>query len=119
MLIDKKCSDIILWFLDIPILYVTYLQNNCITYLKSHTPVDELLEKGINFHDKNLFLEEFNTGSDKEEDNEFNEENKSRKIMIARYKKKTLISRCNFMYVQMVWLLLYSAIISTVFLVKT
>lgn len=59
MIIDKKCSDIILWFLDIPIPYVTYLQTNCNTYIKTQTPVKELIEKGINFHDKNLYLEEY------------------------------------------------------------
>jgi hypothetical protein len=57
MAIDRKCSDIILWFLDIPIPYVTYLQANCNTFIKTHTPVKELIEKGINFHDKNLYLE--------------------------------------------------------------
>lgn len=56
MMIDRKCSDIILWFLDIPIPYVTYLQANCNTFLKTHTPVKELVERGINFHDKNLYL---------------------------------------------------------------
>jgi hypothetical protein len=59
MIIDKKCSDIILWFLDIPIPYVTYLQTNCNTYIKTHTPVKELIERGINFHDKNLYLDEY------------------------------------------------------------
>jgi len=36
--------------------------------------------------------------------------------MIARYKKKTLLSRCDFVYVQMIWLLFYSMIASIVFL---
>ena len=57
MKVDRKCSDIILWFLDIPIPYVTHLQVNCNTFIKSYLPVKELLEKGINFHDKNLYLE--------------------------------------------------------------
>jgi hypothetical protein len=56
MMIDKKCSDIILWFLDIPLTYITFLQNNCNTFIKSHINVKELIEKGINFHDKNLYL---------------------------------------------------------------
>ena len=43
MMIDRKCSDIILWFLDIPITYVTYLQANCNTFLKTYTPVKELI----------------------------------------------------------------------------
>lgn len=33
--IDKKKSDILLWFLDIPISYVTYLGENCDNYLKT------------------------------------------------------------------------------------
>ncbi len=39
MAIDRKCSDIILWFLDIPLTYITYLQANCNSYIKNHTPV--------------------------------------------------------------------------------
>ena len=54
--IDAKCFDIILWFLDIPVAYVTYLQANCSTYIKSRVPVKELIDKGINFHDRNLYL---------------------------------------------------------------
>lgn len=56
IVIDVKCFDIILWFLDIPVPYVCYLLNNCTTYIKNRTPVKELMEKGINFHDKNLYL---------------------------------------------------------------
>jgi hypothetical protein len=37
--IDIKCFDIILWFLDIPVAYVTYLQANCTIYIKSRVPV--------------------------------------------------------------------------------
>ena len=61
MIIDVKCFDIILWFLDIPVPYVNYLQSNCSTYIKSRIPVKELIEKGINFHDRNLYLEEYST----------------------------------------------------------
>lgn len=39
MKIDLKCFDIILWFLDIPVAYVSYLQVNCNTFLKTHIPV--------------------------------------------------------------------------------
>lgn len=57
MKIDIKCGDIILWFLDIPVAYVSYLYSNCSTFIKSYTNVKELIDKGINFHDKNLYLE--------------------------------------------------------------
>jgi len=102
MKIDKKCFDIILWFLDIPIAYVTYLQINCNTFLKSYLQVKELIERGINFHDKNLYLDDYKP---------------TLKIMIARYKKKTILSRCTFVYVQMLWLLFYAALMSILFLV--
>lgn len=113
MKVDRKCSDIILWFLDIPIPYVTHLQVNCNTFIKSYLPVKELLEKGINFHDKNLYLEQYRSAG---EEDEFNEENKSRKIMIARYKKKTLLSMCNFYYLSMLWLVVYSALLAVAYL---
>jgi hypothetical protein len=37
--------------------------------------------------------------------------------MIARYKKKTLCSRCNFFYFSTIWLLLYSSIVSSSYLI--
>ena len=39
MIIDVKCFDVILWFLDIPVAYVGYLLANCNTYIKSRVPV--------------------------------------------------------------------------------
>ena len=93
MWIDVKCFDVILWFLDIPVAYVGYLLANCNTYIKSRVPVKELIEKGINFHDRHLYLDDYQTDPDTTDDM-FNEESKSRKTMIARFKKKTLLSRC-------------------------
>ena len=116
MRIDVKCFDIILWFLDIPVPYVGYLQANCLTYIKSHIAVKELMEKGINFHDRHLYLDDFH-GHAEDTDDKFNEESKSRKTMIARYKKKTLLSRCDCGYVQLSWLLMYSMICSIVLVV--
>ena len=114
MHIDKKTFDIILWFLDIPVPYVVYLQNNCSTFLKSYVEGKELIDKGINFHDKNLYLDDY--AITENEDDEINEENKSRKIMIARYKKKTFLSRCGLDYIQMFWLLFYAALLSVAYL---
>jgi hypothetical protein len=34
LLIDKKRYDIMIWFLDIPVNYVTYLGNHCDKFLK-------------------------------------------------------------------------------------
>lgn len=73
MCIDKKCFDIILWFLDIPITYVTYLQANCSTFIKSYVQVKELMDKGINFHDKNLYLDDYRPPDSAAEDDQFNE----------------------------------------------
>ena len=111
MIIDVKCFDVILWFLDIPVAYVGYLLANCNTYIKSRVPVKELTEKGINFHDRNLYLDDYQVDPDTTDDM-FNEESKSRKTMIARFKKKTLFSRCECGYVQLVWLLIYSLLFS-------
>lgn len=33
--IDKKKTNILLWFLDIPVHYASYLTDNCDNYLKS------------------------------------------------------------------------------------
>jgi hypothetical protein len=37
--IDKKKSNILLWFLDIPISYVAFLGENCDNYLKKFTSI--------------------------------------------------------------------------------
>ena len=45
--VDKKRYDIMIWFLDIPIPYVTHLGNHCDLYLKQYMTVSELTQKGI------------------------------------------------------------------------
>lgn len=45
--IDKKKSDILLWFLDIPIPYASYLGDHCDNYLKNFVSVKEVMNKGI------------------------------------------------------------------------
>ncbi len=45
--IDKKRYDIMIWFLDIPIPYVSHLGNHCDKYLKDYIPIKELAQKGI------------------------------------------------------------------------
>jgi hypothetical protein len=45
--IDKKRYDIMIWFLDIPIPYVTHLSSHCDKYLKEFIGVKELAQKGI------------------------------------------------------------------------
>ena len=115
--IDIKCFDIILWFLDIPVPYVCYLQANASTYIKSRIPVKELIDKGINFHDRNLYIEDYASKGQDDTEDKFNEESKSRKIMIARYKKKTLLSRCECAYLQLIWLLLYALLFFLLYLI--
>ena len=39
LLIDKKRNDIMIWFLDIPIPYITHLGNHCDNYLKDFLTV--------------------------------------------------------------------------------
>ena len=36
--------------------------------------------------------------------------------MIARYKKKTLLSMCNFYYLSMLWLVVYSSLLAVAYL---
>jgi hypothetical protein len=43
--IEKKRFDILIWFLDIPIPYVTFLCNRCDKYLKSFTGMKESMNK--------------------------------------------------------------------------
>ena len=59
LLIDKKKLNILLWFLDIPIPYVTYLSDHCDKYLKAFMDNKELSEKGINFDNVERFSEEY------------------------------------------------------------
>lgn len=45
--IDKKKNDILIWFLDIPIDYISYLSENCDRYLKKFLTIKEISTKGI------------------------------------------------------------------------
>lgn len=45
--IDIKKSNILLWFLDIPISYVAFLQENCDNYLKNFVSIKEVMDKGV------------------------------------------------------------------------
>ena len=46
--LDKKKYDIMIWFLDIPIPYVSHLSLHCDKYLKEFIGIKELMEKAIN-----------------------------------------------------------------------
>ena len=50
--IDKKRYDIMIWFLDIPIPYVTHLGSHCDQYLKQFVSVKELGQKGISLDEE-------------------------------------------------------------------
>ena len=39
MRLDQKQFDIMIWFLDIPIDYVIYLQTNCVRFIKNYTTI--------------------------------------------------------------------------------
>lgn len=47
LLIDKKRYDIMIWFLDIPVPYVTHLGNHCDRYLKEFVTIKELEQRGL------------------------------------------------------------------------
>ena len=66
--------------------------------------------------DKEHYCDEFEERK-VEEDEEIDEENKARKIMIARHRKKTFMSRINCGYLTTLWLLFYSSIVSMFFLI--
>lgn len=45
--IDSKKTNILLWFLDIPVHYASYLSDNCDGYLKNFTSIKEVMSKGV------------------------------------------------------------------------
>jgi hypothetical protein len=48
LLLEKKKYDIMIWFLDIPIPYVSHLLTHCDKYLKEFIGIKELMEKSVN-----------------------------------------------------------------------
>lgn len=67
--------------------------------------------------DKEHYCDEFEERKI-DDDEELDEENKARKIMIARHRKKTFISRFNGSYLTTLWLLLYSSLVSMFFSIE-
>jgi hypothetical protein len=65
--------------------------------------------------DKEHYCDEFEERK-VEQDEEIDEENKARKIMIARHRKKTFMARFNCGYLSTLWLLGYSSIVSIFFM---
>lgn len=57
--IDKKRYDIMIWFLDIPIPYVSHLGNQCDLYLKQFVAIKELQQKGVPLDDDDDNIEEY------------------------------------------------------------
>jgi hypothetical protein len=57
--IDKKRYDIMIWFLDIPIPYVSHLGTQCDLYLKQFLSIKELSQKGIPLDEDEDNYEEF------------------------------------------------------------
>ncbi len=51
LLLQKKKYDIMIWFLDIPIPYVSHLLSHCDKYLKEFIGIKQLMEKAINFQE--------------------------------------------------------------------
>jgi hypothetical protein len=70
LLIDKKRYDIMIWFLDIPVPYVTHLGSHCDKYLKEFATVKELTAKGVPLEEDEESYEEYSVrrgGNDDEE----------------------------------------------------
>lgn len=105
--IDKKRYDIMIWFLDIPIPYVSHLGTHCDLYLKQFISVKELTQKGIPLDEDDDNYEEFSNKKNNPNDEEIEEQIKTRKSLISKNKKETLISKINLSALKVTWLLLY------------
>ena len=57
MRIDQKKFDIMIWFLDIPVTYVNYLQGKCNRFVKDYITIKELEEKGLNLDNKSHYCD--------------------------------------------------------------
>ena len=104
---DKKKSSILLWFLDIPIPYVSYLSDHCDKYLKNFMDNKELIEKGINFDNTDQFLEEYEEDSNNNEE-QMEEQEKTRKILIIKQRKQSIFAKLSCEYLKIIWILLFS-----------
>lgn len=51
LLIDKKRYDIMIWFLDIPVNYVSFLGSHCDKFIKEFMTTKELARRGISTED--------------------------------------------------------------------
>lgn len=61
VLIDKKRYDIMIWFLDIPVPYVTHLGNHCDKYLKEFVTIKELQQRGLSLQEDQDNYQEYST----------------------------------------------------------
>ncbi len=57
MRIDQKKFDIMIWFLDIPVSYVGYLQGKCSRFAKDYVTIKELEDKGLNMDNKSHYCD--------------------------------------------------------------
>lgn len=95
-----------IWFLDIPIPYVAHLGNHCDLYLKQFVAIKELQQKGVPLDDEEDNLDEY-TAKKNSNDEEIEEQIKTRKSLISKNKKETLISKINLSELKVTWLLAY------------
>jgi hypothetical protein len=108
LVIDKKRYDIMIWFLDIPIPYVSHLSNHCDRYLKEFVSIKDWMKRGISVDEDDELSEEYvvkkNTGNDEDE---IEEQIKARKSLISKNKKATLLSKITLGSFKVIWLLIY------------
>lgn len=117
VLIDKKRYDIMIWFLDIPVPYVTHLGKHCDKYLKEFATIKELTQRGISLEEEEDSYEEYSNKKNANDDEEIEEQIKARKSLISKNKKETLLSKVNLSSLKVVWLLIYAGCFSILLLV--
>lgn len=117
VLIDKKRYDIMIWFLDIPVPYVTHLGNHCDKYLKEFATIKELTQRGISMEEEEDSYEEYSNKKNVNDDEEIEEQIKARKSLISKNKKETLLSKVNISSLKVIWLLIYAGCFSVLLLV--
>ena len=83
--IEKKRFDILIWFLDIPIPYVTHLTQKCDKFIKSFGGMKNVIPEDRAEELFEEYVDKKNQGM-----NEIEEEQKARKSLISKHKKKKL-----------------------------
>lgn len=112
--IDQKKVNILLWFLDIPISYIVLLRENCDFYLKNFISVKELMKKGINQNETEYSDEEQKSDKYFESGDLVEEEEKARKSLIHKERKKGICSNLKIGYLKTFWVIIIANLFAIV-----